>query len=327
MRPILLNQLYKPIQKELEDVETYIEKVITSENVFIAKNIPYILRAGGKRFRPALLLLSAKIFNSIGERAIKLATAIELIHTASLIHDDIIDNDTFRRGHPTLNTQIGDNVTVKLGDYIYSLVFSMLAEIHDIGIIQCVVKTTSKMARGDIQQIRERYNIHLSEERYFQINADKTASLISCACKLGALCGTTSDKEIELITRYGYNFGMAFQIADDLLDIIAEEHILGKPLGSDIREGKITLPLICILSKVDKSERAWIEQLITSRSIDDTSLSRIRTMVVHYNGIEYSRNKALEFARNAKEACQELEKSDVRDVFVSFADFVVHRTN
>ncbi len=321
------NQLYKPIQHELTEVDSYIEKVVTSENGFFSKSVPYLLRAGGKRLRPALLLLSAKITGYTGEQSIKLASAVELIHMASLIHDDIIDNDILRRGLPTLNTQIGDNLTVIVGDYIYSLVFTILAEMNEIEIIQDIAGTTRLMARGDIQQIQQKYNVHLTEEQYLQINADKSASLMSCACKLGARCGTTENGAVASLSRFGYNLGMAFQIADDLLDITAEEKVLGKPLGSDIREGKMTLPLICILREADKNDKAWVTDLITSHTVDDTALGRIREMAERYNGIEYSRNKAQHYVEACIDACKDFEESELLSALIDFAEFVVTRTS
>ncbi len=317
--------LYKPIKTDLAGVERYLVELLQAEETSVSQTIPQILRAGGKRVRPALLLMSAKICKYSGERGIKLATAIELIHTASLIHDDVIDNDTLRRGIPTINSRLGDTISVILGDYIYSMVFNILAENNDIEIIRCVASTTSQMARGDLRQIQNQYKLDLSEEKYLSINADKTASLMSCSCRIGAMLGTNLNGEVETLTRYGRNLGMAFQITDDLLDLTAEEKILGKPLGSDIREGKLTLPLICVMRDGDKKDKEWIGSIFKSRSINSTELTRIRDMVKRYNGLEYSMKKAEEYGNACKQDLQSLESSEPQNSLVQFADFVLNR--
>lgn len=327
MQALFNSDIYKPIKNELADVEKHLVELVRAEDVSIARMIPQILRAGGKRLRPALLLMSAKICNYSGNQNIKLAAAIELIHTASLIHDDVIDNDHLRRGEPTLNSLQGDTTSVIVGDYIYSMVFSILAEHGDIEIIREVASTTSQMARGDLHQLRQQFNMTLTEENYLTINADKTASLMSCACRIGALLGTTHNGEVETLTRYGRNLGMAFQITDDLLDITAEEKILGKPLGSDIREGKLTLPLICVMREADKTDKNWVDTLVKSRRIDSASLKRIREIIHHYNGIEYSVNKATEYSNACKQELKSLENSETQDSLAMFADFVVNRAS
>ncbi len=321
------HKLYKPVIHQLADVEKHLHTLLHSDDPFIKQSIPQILRAGGKRLRPALLLMSAQICNFSGEQSIRLAAAIELIHTASLIHDDIIDNDNLRRGVPTINSRLGDRVSIILGDYLYSMVFNILAEIGNLEIIRCVASTTSQMARGDLCQLKHQYNMNLSEEKYLTINADKTASLMSCACRIGALCGTSFNGEVETLTRYGRNLGMAFQIADDMLDLIAEEKALGKPLGSDIREGKITLPLICVMRNGDKKDREWLSSVCKAKQVDHSTLNRIRDIVNHYNGIEYSFKKAEEYGMACKEDLKHIEESEAQNALMEFADYVVNRAS
>lgn len=322
---MLNNKIYRPIRQELHVVEENLRNLLLDKDAFISEAINKILYAGGKRLRPALLLLSAKICNYSGERGIKLATAIELIHTASLIHDDIIDNDTLRRGIPTINSQFGDTTSVILGDFLYSLVFEMLAEDGDIDIIRCVANTTSKMAKGDLRQVLNKFNTDLTEENYLAINADKTASLISCACWVGAMIGKQSNGEVDILERYGLNLGMAFQITDDLLDIIADEKVFGKPLGSDIREGKLTLPLIYTMRLANKKDKAWIRDTFKSRHIDKAASNQIQEMVKQYNGIEYSFKKAEEYRNVCKQELTLLKSSDCQETLAHFADYVIER--
>lgn len=320
-----INELYKPIQQEMADVEKYLLYLLHTEDISISQSIPQILSAGGKRLRPALLLMASKICHSTGSRCVRLATAIELIHTASLIHDDIIDNDNLRRGLPTLNSRLGDTMCVILGDYLYSMVFTILAEENDMKIIRQVAATTSQMARGDLRQMQQQYNMELTEEHYLTINAEKTASLMSCACRIGALCGSGNNGEVETLSRYGQNLGMAFQIIDDLLDLTAEQKALGKPLGSDIRQGKLTLPLIHVLRQADEKEKQWVGSLINSRKIDPPDLNRVREMVTHYKSIEYCLDKAQHYSVVCKQELKSLEESEASRALIRFADFVVDR--
>ena len=319
------NEIYKPIRQELAIVEKQLNEFLHSEDMFISETVPKILNAGGKRIRPALLLISSKICDSLGKRSIKLASAIELIHTASLIHDDVLDNDTVRRGVPTINSTWGNTIPVLLGDYLYSTVFNMLAEDEDLEIIRCIASTTSKMAIGDLRQLRSQYNLDLSEDKYLSINADKTASLMSCACRVGAMLGNGHNGEVEKLSRYGLNLGMAFQITDDLLDIVAEEKVLGKPLGSDIRGGKMTLPLICVMRNADKNDKEWIGNALRSKQVDDSSLKRIREMVRHYKGIDYCMQKAEEYGTACKDVLKTLDQSEGHNSLTLFADFVINR--
>ena len=322
---MLNNEIYRPIRQELNLVEENLRGLLQTKDTFISDAINKILYAGGKRLRPALLLLSAKLCNYSGDRGIKLATAIELIHTASLIHDDIIDHDALRRGIPTINSQLGDTTSVILGDFLYSLVFEILAEDGDIDIIRSVARTTSQMAKGDLRQVLNQFNTDLTEEKYLSINADKTASLISCACWIGAMIGSQSNGEVDILQRYGMNLGMAFQITDDLLDITADEKVFGKPLGSDIREGKLTLPLIYTMRFASKKDRAWIRDTFKSRHIDKDASYQIQKMVKQYNGIEYSFKKAQEYRNECKQELTLLENSDCQETLAQFADYVVER--
>lgn len=319
------SEIYKPIRHELAIVEKQLNEFLHSEDMFISDTVPKILNAGGKRIRPALLLISSKICSSLGKRSIKLASAIELIHTASLIHDDVLDNDTVRRGVPTINSTWGNTIPVLLGDYLYSTVFTMLAEDEDLEIIRCIASTTSKMAIGDLRQLRSQYNLDLTEDKYLSINADKTASLMSCACRVGAMLGKGHNGEVEKLSRYGLNLGMAFQITDDLLDIVAEEKVLGKPLGSDIRGGKMTLPLICVMRNADKNDQEWIGNTLKSKQVDDSSLKRIREMVKHYKGIDYCMRKAEEYGKACKSELKTLEQSEGYNSLTLFTDFVINR--
>jgi octaprenyl-diphosphate synthase len=273
-----LEEIYGPVGKELEKVEENLLEFSKSGNGFISKTVSKVLSAGGKRLRPALLLASAKTCDYSGERSIRLATALELIHTASLIHDDVIDNASLRRGISTVNFQSGNRISILVGDYLYSRVFTILAEDGDLEVMRSICAATNRMAQGEITQILSKKDINLTKEQYLSIIADKTASLISCCCRMGAIIGRTSNGEIDTLTDYGLNFGMAFQITDDLLDLTGKEELSGKLIGNDIREGKLTLPLIHTMSVAGRKDKKIIEDIFKSEvEIDDGTLRRNRT--------------------------------------------------
>ncbi len=322
---MLKDKIYKPIEDDLAQVEKSLHGLINSGSDFISESVSKIFRAGGKRIRPALLLLSSRICNYTGERAVTLAAIIECIHTASLIHDDIIDHDAIRRGSPTLHSQVGESLSVIVGDYLYSKVFEVLAIDGDLDIIRCIAATTSQMAMGDLKQLRNKFNTELSEEHYLAINADKTASLLSCSCKIGALIGEQSNGEVAILTQYGKNLGMAFQIVDDLLDLTADQRQLGKPLGSDIREGKLTLPLISTMRVADRQDRQWIEQTLSAQSLDTSSLLKMKEMVTAYQGIEYCKEKAQYYGQACKAGLKKLDQSENRHSLELFTDYVINR--
>jgi octaprenyl-diphosphate synthase len=319
------SRFYAPIQKELGTVEMRLQRLLQSDDGFVSQNVAYILNAGGKRLRPALLLTAAKMCDCSGEQAIRMAMVVELIHTATLIHDDVIDGHGFRRGIATINSCCGDAISILTGDYLYSKAFEILAESDDIDIIRCVASTTNRIAKGELLQAQVQGDSSLTEDKYLSIIADKTASLISCACRMGAMLGHGSNGSIDALANYGHNLGMAFQITDDLLDFTGAENVLGKPIGSDIREGKVTLPLIHTLLSADKKDKEWIGNTLKSRVIDTTILKRIRQILEQYKGIEYSLRKAQEYVEACKKEIVLLGKSDVYETLTMIADYSLYR--
>lgn len=314
------SELFKPITDQLNQVDSDLLRLLQSGDTFVSQSVARIIHAGGKRLRPALLLTSAKMCDYSGNRSVRLAAVVELIHTATLIHDDVVDNDSLRRGIPTMNSQWGGAVSIVTGDYLYSRAFEILAEYGDIEIMRCVASTTSRIAHGDLVQALARDDSSLTEEKYLSIISDKTASLFSCSCRLGAMLGRRINGEVEILSRYGYNLGMAFQITDDILDLTQEDESLGKSVGSDIREGNLTLPLIHTLRVADGKDKEWIISMLKSKAIDRNTVKRLRTMAQQYNGIEYSRKKAQAYAGACKKEISALGKSEVTDMLALFAD-------
>ncbi len=318
-------QLLNPVKDELDKVEQGLQQLLRSDESLANQNVAYILNAGGKRFRPALLLMAAKICNGSGELAILMAIVVELIHTATLIHDDVIDSHMLRRGIATMNSRFGDAIPILTGDYLYSKAFEVLAEAGDIEIMRCVASATNRMAKGELMQAQVQTDGNMTEEKYLSIIADKTASLFSCACRMGAMLGHTADGSADCLYKYGHSLGMAFQITDDLLDFNGAEDVLGKPVCSDIREGKLTLPLIHVMHAADGKDKEWIENTIRSGIVDSGIIKRILLMLDRYKGIEYSLLKAHEYVNACKKEIDPMGKSETSETLNIFADYSVCR--
>jgi len=320
-----LKEIYRPIRGGLELVEKRLLELAWSDNPRIFETIADILSAGGKRLRPALLLLAAKARSYSGARGVDLAVAIELIHTTSLIHDDVIDNADMRRGIRSLNSQWGNKASVLAGDHLYSRAVSILTEDGDLDVVRSIARTVSKMTGSETSQSLSENDLNVTEEEYMSIIAGKTASLMSCACRVGAMLGGTGSSEIGGLGEYGLNLGMAFQLTDDLLDLVGEEETLGKPLGNDIRDGKLTLPFIRAISLADQKDREWMVDAFRSGEVDTAVLSRMGEMVAKYGGIDYTLEKARRYGAACKEGLRSLPESESRASLAMLADYVVER--
>ena len=320
-----LTEIYKPVKGDLEVVEKRLFELSRSENKSISEAVSEILSAGGKRLRPALLLIAAKACNYTGEKAIQLAVAVELVHTASLIHDDVIDNADLRRGIPSINSRWENKISVLVGDHLYASVVGILAEVGDLAVMQSVAATVSKMTDSEMTQTLCRNDVNLTEEEYLSIIAGKTASLISSSCRAGAMLAEVGNGHVGVLGDYGLALGMAFQITDDLLDLTGQKESLGKPLGNDIREGTLTLPFIHAMRMAGEKDRRWMKDAFRSGQIRESGLTRIRNMVAEYGGMEYSLEKVKAYGRACKERLKSLEKSDSQTALAMLADYVVER--
>jgi octaprenyl-diphosphate synthase len=321
------SQILNPIKNELLGVESGLQQFFRTDDRYVSQNVLNTLNAGGKRLRPALLLTAAKMCDNTGNKAIRMAVVVELLHMASLIHDDVIDGHQVRRGVATVNSRIGNAKSVLVGDYLYSKAIEILANEGNVELIRCVTSTANRLARGELIQLQVLGDSTLTEEKYVSIIADKTASLFSCACQVGAMLGPSSNGAADCLANYGYYLGMAFQIADDLLDYTGTKENLGKPIGNDIREGKVTLPLIYTIRVADKKDRQWIERNLLVKNINEGTIKRMRSMVDHYNGIGYTIRKAQEYVALCKDVIDKLGQSEIAQSLTSFADYSVYRVS
>ncbi len=318
-----LEEIYRPVEVELAAVEQHLGEYVQEESSIVLRGAAEVLPAGGKRLRPALLLISARACDYMGDRSIRLATAVELIHMASLTHDDVIDGAGVRRGVPSANSRCGNKLSVLVGDHLYAKAVSILAEHGGLEVMRSAADAICKMTDGEIQQTLCSNNAaYVEEGDYLHIIAGKTAALMSCACRSGALLAHGTDGKAEALADFGFNLGMAFQIVDDVFDLVGEEEDMGKCPGSDIREGKLTLPFVHVLRTADEQDRMWLADVFRCGQFDRGLLCRVREMVSRYGGIEYSLKRAEEYGELCRRGLAAMERCEYRDALASLMDYM-----
>jgi octaprenyl-diphosphate synthase len=322
---VLKERVAALVGDDLAEVEVEIRRELSSPVPLIHEMGGYIAGAGGKRLRPILLLLAARLADYRGPRAVRLACVVELLHTATLIHDDVVDQAPLRRGHPSANARWGDDASVLVGDHLYSKSFAMLVRDNDRAVMETLARATVSMTEAEVFQLQLKRSGLTSEADYVRIITQKTASFISACCRIGALLGKVTPAQTEALTRYGLDIGIAFQISDDALDFTADQARLGKAIGADLREGKRTLPLIAMLERVPTAEAEQVRAALRRRTLDAAEIDDIRRLVLEHDGVGYARARALAFAQAAKADLEAFAPSEERDTLSLVADFVVDR--
>ncbi len=322
---VLKERVAALVGEDLAAVEAEIRRELNSSVPLIQEMGSYIAGAGGKRLRPILLLLAARLADYRGPRAVRLACVVELLHTATLIHDDVVDEAPLRRGRPSANAQWGVDASVLVGDHLYSKSFAMLVRDNDRGVMETLARATVSMTEAEVFQLQLKRSGLTSEADYTRIITQKTASFMSACCRIGALLGELSHEHAEALTRYGLDIGIAFQISDDALDFDADQDRLGKAIGADLREGKRTLPLIAMLERVPPTEAERVRALLRRRTLETAEIEDIRRLVLQAEGVEYARARAQSFARAAKADLEKFAPSEERETLSLVADFVVDR--
>jgi len=284
----------------------------------------YLRAGGGKRLRPALLLLSCKLMSYSGQGAIKLGAVVEIIHTATLVHDDIIDEAKTRRGRPAANTQWGNSKCVLAGDWLYMQSFKIAVQERNFAILDTLIDLTQAMVEGELLQI-ERLGKAISIDEHFELIYRKTACLFSVCMKLGGILANASEANLARLADYGRNLGMAFQIVDDVLDLTASEEVLGKPVASDLREGKATLAVLHALERCTPAERGTIESVLGNGGFNGTTPTDIVAILKRYGSIDAAYNRAMEFTQAAREAICTFPDSEIKRVLLWIPEFVVER--
>jgi octaprenyl-diphosphate synthase len=320
-----LNELNKTIQKDLEKVERELQSISSSPNPLISEINAYLFQKTGKRIRPALVILCSKLLGYEGEAHILMSALVEIIHTASLIHDDIIDNANLRRGKETVHARWGPYITVLLGDYLYIKSINLSLQFENDRINRLLSDVSTQMIEGELVEYSLSRNLNLNESEYLDIVQRKTASLFAASCQIAAILSKAPAEEEEWLGSYGLNLGMSFQIIDDLLDFKGNEKMLGKPVLSDLSEGRITLPLIYTLRTDGGSNQERIRELFERKILDQDSKEEILQIVKNNGALDYTYQKASEFHLRSQEIIGHFPPSPPRETLHLLAEFILNR--
>ena len=321
--PISLADLQRGLRPRLERVQQELRRIVEADFGLITEVNAHLFQMQGKMFRPTLLLLAEEATGSEDPRAITLAAVTELIHLATLVHDDSVDHSVLRRGMPTINSLFSHQVSVIMGDYLYSRAVIELVRLDDLEPLRILSRVTNDMTVGEMRQLLANDPLEFSEEQYDLLIRAKTASLVSGACEIGAL-GAAAEERAAL-RRFGEALGMAFQIVDDLLDYTEDASVTGKPFGSDLREHKVTLPLIAALPQMSDSGRREVTRLLQSPAPTDSQIAEVIMAVSQAGGLEYARERALRLAQLAEGELDLLPASAAREALRGSITYVVDR--
>jgi octaprenyl-diphosphate synthase len=321
-----LSQIFEPIRADLEKVDQEFARHVQSKVQLIPQIGQYIQTSGGKRIRPAVLLMASRLSGYHGDRSILYAAVVEFIHTATLVHDDIIDDSDLRRGRLAVHSRWGNDITVLLGDYLYIKSMAMALTHDELEIIRLLCDVTLRMIEGELYQLTKNGDADITEDEHFDIMRRKTAHLFGGCAQIGGMLNKLPGERSQALWEYGFNLGMAFQIVDDLLDFTGDAEAVGKPIGSDLREGKVTLPLIH-LQQHEKAGRgaAIIRDVIAARSVTPELWHELQRVLKEHASIDYAYRKAVDFAERAKKPLYAFPPSSERDALLALPDYVLAR--
>jgi len=314
------------LNDDLRRVELQFREDLASRVPLIRKVGEYVLASGGKRIRPMLVLLSARLVGYQGGAHVGLASVVEFIHTATLLHDDVVDGATLRRGQDSANAVWGNEASVLVGDFLFAKSFSIMVRGGSLAVLQALSDATTMMAEGEVLQLVSTCDLDLAEERYIEVVQNKTAVLLAAACRCGAILGESPAEEEEALAAYGMDLGIAFQFMDDALDYVADQAEFGKACGHDLLEGKVTLPLIHALRCCSPAERLRVEEIVAGEELSQADLDRVISLIKTHAGIDYTRRRAAELVERAKSHLKIFPSGTVRDALFELADYVVSRT-
>jgi octaprenyl-diphosphate synthase len=318
-------QIWDHYRDDLTRAEDKIKEALGTVAPAISDVGNHLLASGGKRIRPFLAIISSKLFGASGDKVSTLACSVEFIHTASLIHDDIVDGADIRRGQPSAHSLWGNQVVVLVGDFLYANALRLANLLNHQGIMDALCSATAKMSEGELVQLSKKGNPDITEDDYMKVIQGKTAILMSAACKGGAVIGGATQQQENALASFGLKFGFAFQMVDDILDYMAEESSLGKTLGKDLEEGKITLPLINLLRDADINEVNQIKEIIKAEKLQETDLTFIQHTMGRYNSIGKSYDRAKALLGEARAELDIFEDSFEKQSLLTISEYVVSR--
>lgn len=322
---VSLEMIQEPVQCELLEVQSFISDLLMKEFYFLEDIASHVSSMKGKLFRPTLLLLAGNLTDGDGKdkSMVSMAVVVEMIHTATLVHDDFIDNAKLRRGIPTLNDRWSDQVSIIMGDYLYSRSLMEMVNVGDLEVMQVISGACRRIALGEMMELNLTNKIYQTEEQYYETISHKTAALISASCEAGALI---SDSEYRKnLRKYGENLGVAFQIVDDIFDYTGKSNVIGKVVGTDLREKKATLPLLHALRSMDEGEKRYMENLFSKKETGPEDFVEVSRIIEKHGGFEFAMTQATFFAQEARKAIEGISPSRYKESLLDAVDYVVER--
>lgn len=320
-----LTQIFESIRADLEAVDQEFVRHVQSQIELIPEIGKYIQSSGGKRVRPAVLLMASRLAGYTGDRAVLYAAVVEFIHTATLVHDDIIDDSELRRGQLAVHSRWGNDITVLLGDYLYIKSMALALTYDTLDIVRLLCEVTLRMIEGELYQLTKNGDADITEDEHFDIIRRKTAYLFGGCAEIGGMLGRLGAEREGALRDYGFNLGIAFQLVDDLLDYTGDSGALGKPVGADLREGKMTLPLIHLLSEEDEVGNTIVRDIISSRTATKAQWEELMGRLQAHGSIDYAYKRAVDFADRAKKPLYAFAPSAERDALLALPDYVLSR--
>ena len=321
----LKQEILVQVKDDLAAIEVALEQNLNPYLDLIAKVARHILFSGGKRLRPLLMVLSARLCGYKGDYDKTLSTVFEYMHAASLLHDDLIDDAPMRRGKPVAHSIWGNSAAILVGDFLLARSLSISAKTGDMKVIRTIAKITENMSQGEIHQLMRKGKLDISEEEYMEVIRRKTAVLFQGACRISAIITDAPNEKEKALSDYGYNIGLAFQMADDLLDYTSDTKVLGKEVGADLKEGKLTLPVIYSLKAADMKDRNRMENIIKNEDFSVNDFETLVELLKKYKGISYTQKMAAEHISKAKKALSIFEPSKTKEILIKVADYALNR--
>lgn len=318
-----LLEIQAPIRERLDRVPAEMWRIMQADVAIVEAANAHLRGMRGKLFRPTLLLLASAVEDAPEERAVALAAVTELVHLTSVVHDDSVDHSVLRRGQPTINALFSHQVAVLMGDFLFSKAIAELVRLGDLEPLRVFTQASNEMTLGELRQLASFDALSFTDTDYYTLIRAKTASLVGAACEMGALAGAPRFR--APMRRFGERLGMAFQVADDLIDYTEQEAITGKPSGNDLKEHKVTLPLIAALPQMSRAQRAQVEKLFADPTPSDGSIAEVVGIVTECGGLDFARQKGEEFAEQAEEVLSGLPASDVRQSLFDALGYVMDR--
>ncbi|MBN2808121.1 MAG: polyprenyl synthetase family protein [Deltaproteobacteria bacterium] len=320
-----INQVFTLIEDDLKETEAAFSHYLGSDIALIPKIGEHIILSGGKRLRPALLILTCSLFGGKRQTATLMAAVIEFVHTATLLHDDVVDEADMRRGLAAANTIWGNEASVLVGDFLFAMAFDLAVDQGSLASLKALSSATRRLAEGEILELMKTADVSTTESDYTKIIDGKTAVLMAAACEIGAIIAQVDPDTIEQMKEFGSCLGIAFQMIDDILDYTSCEEELGKTIGIDLEEGKVTLPLIDTLKKAEPAERERIREIITADYVSRQDFGFVHTLIKKYKSLEYTSARADSYLRKAHAILNEMPQTRETEALHFITDYVLHR--